>query len=135
MNYRRPGIFFQAFFLKENSMYNFLVVFIGLFLISNSVAMEQIALQVVAADMVEKSANHTTYTGLTLDNQKIEIEVCTKMRKTRNANPYELHFSGRIGKKRLKRADARKLVNTLIEAKKFTYVHPAALRPVKIEKN
>lgn len=116
-------------------MYKFLVVFIGLFLTSNSVAMEQIALQVVAADMVVKSANHTTYTGLTLDNQKIEIEVCTKMRKTRNANPYELHYSGRIGKKRLKRADARKLVHTLLEVNKFTYVHPAALRPVKIEKN
>lgn len=116
-------------------MNNFLVVFVGLFLISNSVAMEQIALQVVAADMVVKSANHTTYTGLMRDNRKIEIEVCTKTRKTRNANPNELHYSGRIGKKRLKRADARKLVNTLLEVSKFTYLHPAALRPVKIEKN
>ena len=108
----------------------FLVGFISLFFISNSRAMEPGPLQITSAWLEVRGTYHTTYTAVLQDKREIKIEVCTKQRQTRNANPYELHYSGRIGKKRLTRADARKLVKTLIEAKKFTSVHPTLLRPV-----
>ena len=131
MSYSKAWNCFPGLFFEGNTMNSLLVGFMSLFLISNSVAMEQVALQVAAAWMDVKSTHHTTYTGLLQDDRKIEINVCTKQRQTRNANPYELHYSGRIDKKRLTRADARKLVKTLIEAKKFTSVHPTLLCPLK----
>ena len=111
-----------------------LLSLMGLFLGLYSAAMDHNALRVLAAWTQARTAQHTTYQGLLDDGRKIEIEVCTKMRQTRNANPYELHYSGRIGKKRLTRAEAQSFVSKLQAAKQFTYVNRAALRPAKIKK-
>lgn len=112
-----------------------LISFISLFLAFNCPAMEKITPQVLAAGTVVCSTHHTTYHGILDDGRRIEIEVCTKLRKTRNASPLELHYSGKIGKHRLTRAQARNWVTQLQEAKQITFVHPAAFKPVKIEKN
>jgi hypothetical protein len=112
-----------------------LVSSMSLFLVIHSFAMDHAGLQVLAAWTKVRVAHHTTYLGLSHDNRKIEIDECAKLRKTRNANPYELHYSGKIGKKRLTQAQARGLIGKLHEAKQFTYVHPAVLRPVKKEHN
>lgn len=111
-----------------------LVSCMSLFLVIHSLAMDHTGLRVVAAWTQVHTAHHITYLGWTDDNQKIEIEVCTKLRKTRNAKPYDLHYSGKIGKKRLTHAQARGLIDKLHEAEQFTYVHPAILRPVKKRK-
>lgn len=112
----------------------YLISFISLSLVLHSLAMDYDGLRVLAACTKVHSAHHTTYLGVLADNKKIEIEVCTKLRKTRNANPYELHYSGKIGKKRLTPAQARSLIGKLHEAKQFTYVHPATFQSVKSEK-
>lgn len=125
---------FQAFFCRENGMKSVIAGLISLFfVILNCLAMEQIALKVIGALTEVKSTYHTTYIGLLQDNQVIEIDVCTKQRQTRNASPYDLHYSGKIGKRRLTRAQASQLVKKLVEAKQITYLHPAVLRLAKKE--
>lgn len=106
---------------------SFLSVVGGVFAMDRT--MDFVGLSVVAAATSFKSDNQLTYIGITNDSKKIEIEVCTKLRKTRSANPLDVHYSGKIGKKRITRDQAKQLVPYLKAALRSTYLHPAALAP------
>lgn len=86
--------------------------------------MEQ--LHIVGARSIARSKYHITFQGISLDNRRVEIEVCVKQRKTRNAKPKELHFCGRIDKKRLTPAQARALIPRLTQVQQTTFLHPSA---------
>lgn len=100
-----------------------LLSLLSLFLVFNYSAMEKVAPRVLAADMVDRNALCVVYKGVLSNGLKIEINECTKQRKTRNANPLELHYSGKIGKKRLTRTQAREWAPLLQAAKQSTFVH------------
>lgn len=104
---------------------SFLSIVGGVFAMDRT--MDFVGLSVEAAATSFKSDNQITYIGETNNSERIEIEVCTKVRKTRNANPLDVHYSGKIGKKRITRDQARQLIPYVQAALRNAYLHPAAL--------
>lgn len=91
-------------------------------------------LHVVAAMAIVRNAFHTTYKGVLHDGRVIEVEVCIKQRETRNANPLEFHYSGKINKKGITRAQARAIMPKLHEAKQRAFVHPSIFQPGQVKR-
>ncbi len=92
-------------------------------------SIQDVGLSVVGAYATAKSPVHRAYTAITRDNQRVEINECVKTRITRGSNLFDVHYSGKIGKKRITRADARALLAYVKDAIKHTYLHPAAFAP------